>query len=169
MLIVFYYQNKIGGTMQSLKKYGVLAIFCITLLLYGCQVIQVSGRTFRYDSVSIDWGMADKEGKEKVFEEFQVQSEAELLSVLKTKDGRDKRYTTFGTNNQYTTKNDQNEILDSGYYKQDETVITLADTEEGLKEPGAYTLQANDKGYVVTVKINNDYKVFAKYQYKEQE
>lgn len=170
VLMFFVYNLKIiGGTMQRLKKYSIFAIFFITLLLYGCQVIQVSGRTFRYDSVSIDWGMADKEGKEKVFEEFQVQSEAELLSVLKTRNGRDKRYTTFGTNNQYTTKNDQNEILDSGYYKQDETVITLADTEEGLKEPGAYTLQANDKGYIVTVKINNDYKVFAKYQYKEQE
>lgn len=155
--------------MQKLKKFGFVAIFCLTLILYGCQVIQVSGRTFRYDSVTIDWGMADKEGKEKVFEEYQVQNEAELLSVLKTQNGRDKRYTTFGTNNQYTTKNDQNEIIDSGYYKQDESVITLADTEEGLKEAGAFTLQANEKGYVVTVKINNDYKVFAKYQYKEQE
>ena len=60
------------------------------------------------------------------------------------------------------------EVLDSGYYKQDETVITLADTKEGLKESSAYTLQANEKGYIVTIKINNDYKVFAKYQYIEQ-
>ena len=156
--------------MQRLKKVIVLAIFSIfTILLTGCNVLQVSGRTFKYDSVSIDWGMADKEGKNKVFEEFQVKSEAELLAVLKTRNGRDKRFTTFGTNNQYTTKNDQNEILDSGYFKQDETVITLADTEEGLKEVGAYTLQANAKGYIVTIKINNEYKVFAKYQYVEQE
>lgn len=156
--------------MQRLKKTMVLAIFSIfTILLTGCNVLQVSGRTFKYDSVSIDWGMADKEGKSKVFEEFQVKSESELLAVLKTRNGRDKRFTTFGTNNQYTTKNDQNEILDSGYFKQDETVITLADTEEGLKEAGAYTLQANSKGYIVTIKINNEYKVFAKYQYVEQE
>ena len=62
-----------------------------------------------------------------------------------------------------------NEIIDSGYYKQDESVITLADTEEGLSEAGAYTLQANDKGYVVTIKLDNENKIFAKYQYSEQE
>lgn len=155
--------------MQKLKKCSILVILTIFLFtLSGCNTMQVSGKAFKYDSVSIDWGMADKEGKQVVFDEFQVSSEAELLSVLKTRNGRDKRFTTFGTDNKYTTKNDNNEILDSGYYKQDETVITLADTEEGLKEEGAYTLQANEKGYVVTIKINNDYKVFAKYQYVEQ-
>ncbi len=155
--------------MQIIKKTKYLAILLICLLfLTACNTMQVSGKTFKYDSVSIDWGMADNEGKSKVFEEFQVENEAELLSVLKTRNGRNKRFTTFGTDNKYTTKNDNNEVLDSGYYKQDETVITLADTEEGLKESGAYTLQANEKGYVVTIKINNDYKVFAKYQYIEQ-
>lgn len=155
--------------MQKLKKCSILVILTVFLFtLSGCNTMQVSGKAFKYDSVSIDWGMADKEGKQVVFDEFQVSSEAELLSVLKTRNGRDKRFTTFGTDNKYTTKNDNNEILDSGYYKQDETVITLADTEEGLKEEGAYTLQANEKGYVVTIKINNDYKVFAKYQYVEQ-
>ncbi len=155
--------------MHILKKCGILGLFFIIFIISGCSVIQVSGRTFKYDSVSIDWGMADKEGKEIVFAEFQVESEGELLAVLKTRNGRNKRYTTFGTDGKYTTKNDNNEILDSGYFKQDESVITLADTEEGLKEAGAYTLQVNSKGYVVTIKINNDYKVFAKYQYVEQE
>lgn len=156
--------------MQRLKKVICLGVICILgVLLSGCNVLQVSGRTFKYESVSIDWGMADKEGKNAVFAEFQVKNEAELLAVLKTRNGRDKRFTTFGTNNQYTTKNENNEVLDSGYYKQDESVITLADTEEGLKKSGAYTLQANGKGYIVTIKINNEYKVFAKYQYVEQE
>ena len=155
--------------MQIIKKtkYIVVLLVCL-LFLTACNNMQVSGKTFKYDSVSIDWGMANNEGKSKVFEEFQVENEAELLSVLKTKNGRNKRFTTFGTDNKYTTKNDNNEVLDSGYYKQDETVITLADTEEGLKESSAYTLQANEKGYIVTIKINNDYKVFAKYQYIEQ-
>ena len=98
-----------------------------------------------------------------------MESEAELLNVLKTKDNRNSRYTTFGTDNKYTTKNNNNEIIDSGYYKQDESVITLADTEEGLSEAGAYTLQANEKGYVVTIKLDNENKIFAKYQYSEQE
>ena len=155
--------------MQIIKKtkYIVVLLVCL-LFLTACNTMQVSGKTFKYDSVSIDWGMANNEGKSKVFEEFQVENEAELLSVLKTKNGRNKRFTTFGTDNKYTTKNDNNEVLDSGYYKQDETVIPLADTKEGLKESSAYTLQANEKGYIVTIKINNDYKVFAKYQYIEQ-
>ena len=155
--------------MQIIKKtkYIVVLLVCL-LFLTACNTMQVSGKTFKYDSVSIDWGMANNEGKSKVFEEFQVENEAELLSVLKTKNGRNKRFTTFGTDNKYTTKNDNNEVLDSGYYKQDETVITLADTKEGLKESSAYTLQANEKGYIVTIKINNDYKVFAKHQYIEQ-
>ena len=155
--------------MQIIKKtkYIVVLLVCL-LFLTACNTMQVSGKTFKYDSVSIDWGMANNEGKSKVFEEFQVENEAELLSVLKTKNGRNKRFTTFGTDNKYTTKNDNNEVLDSGYYKQDETVITLADTKEGLKESSAYTLKDNEKGYIVTIKINNDYKVFAKYQYIEQ-
>lgn len=155
--------------MQKVKKLGIFGLIMILFAFYGCSVIQVSGRTFKYDSVSIDWGMADKEGKQAVMTEFQVESASELLAVLKTRNGRNKRYTTFGTDGKYTTKNDNNEILDSGYFKQDESVITLADTEEGLKEAGAYTLQVNGKGYIVTIKINNEYKVFAKYQYVEQE
>lgn len=155
--------------MQIKRKASILVLFLMFFLLSGCSVIQVSGKTFKYDSVSIDWGMAQKEDKQKVLEEFQVSKESELLAVLKTRNGRNKRFTTFGTDGKYVTKNDNNEILDSGYYKQDESVITLAETEDGLKEAGAYTLQANAKGYVVTIKINNEYKVFAKYQYVEQE
>lgn len=155
--------------MQIKRKASILVLFLMFFILSGCSVMQVSGKTFKYDSVSIDWGMAEKEDKQKVFEEFQVSKESELLTVLKTRNGRNKRFTTFGTDGKYVTKNDNNEILDSGYYKQDESVITLAETEDGLKDAGAYTLQANAKGYVVTIKINNDYKVFAKYQYVEQE
>ena len=66
-------------------------------------------------------------------------------------------------------KNTDNEILDSGYYKQDESVITLAETKEGLSEAGAYTLQANEKGYIVRIKLNDEWKVFVKYHYTEQE
>lgn len=156
--------------MQSIKKFSILALFSIILLFAtGCSVIQVSGKTFKYDSVTIDWGMATKDDRTKVFQEFQVESEGELLAVLKTRNGRNKRFTTFGTDGKYVTKNDSNEILDNGYYRQDEEVITLAETLEGLKEAGAYTLQANSKGYIVTIKINNDYKVFARYQYSEQD
>lgn len=156
--------------MQKLKKLSIVALFSILLIFTtGCSVTQVSGKTFKYDSVTIDWGMATKEDRTKVYKEFQVESEGELLAVLKTRNGRDKRYTTFGTDGKYVTKNDSNEILDSGYYKQDEEVITLAETIEGLKEAGAYTLQANSKGCIVTIKINNDYKVFARYQYSEQD
>lgn len=155
--------------MQIKRKASILVLFLMFFILSGCSVMQVSGKTFKYDSVSIDWGMAQKEDKQKVLEEFQVSKESELLAVLKTRNGRNKRFTTFGTDGKYVTKNDNNEILDSGYYKQDESVITLAETEDGLKDAGAYTLQANTKGYVVTIKINNEYKVFAKYQYVEQE
>jgi len=139
------------------------------IILTGCGTIQVSGKTFRYSKVSIDWGTATNENKETFFQENQVSNETELLNVLKTRDNRNSRFTTFGTDNKYTTKNSENEIIDSGYYKQDESVITLADTEEGLNEAGAYTLQANDKGYIVTIKLHDEWKIFAKYQYTEQE
>lgn len=155
--------------MQIKRKASILVLFLMFFVLSGCSVMQVSGKTFKYDSVSIDWGMAQKEDKQKVLEEFQVSKESELLTVLKTRNGRNKRFTTFGTDGKYVTKNNNNEILDSGYYKQDESVITLAETEAGLKDASAYTLQSNAKGYVVTIKINNEYKVFAKYQYVEQE
>lgn len=156
-----------------MKKFNIaiLTVFVLIpcLFLIGCGVINISGKTFRYEKVSIDWGLAKDEDKETVFNEYQVSSEAELLNVLKTQSSRNSRFTTFGTDGKYVTKNTDNEILDSGFYKQDETVITLAETEDTLNTEGNYTLQANEKGYVVTVKINDQYKVFAKYQYVEQD
>lgn len=156
--------------MKKTYKISLLLFLIIPcLLLCACGTLNVSGKTFVYEKVTIDWGTATEEDKTALFETYQVENEAELLNVLKTKNNRNSRYTTFGTDNKYTTKNGENEIIDSGYYKQDETVITLADTEEGLNDEGAYTLQANEKGYVVTVKLDNESKIFAKYQYIEQE
>ena len=156
--------------MTNFKKLLISMILLIPMIiLSGCGTIQVSGKTFKYSKVSIDWGPATDENKQTIFEENQVSNETELLNVLKTRDNRNSRITTFGTDNKYTTKNTENEIIDSGYYRQDESVITLADSEEGLSKVGAYTLQANGKGYVVTIKLNDEWKVFAKYQYTEQE
>lgn len=152
-----------------MKKLFLSLLLIPLLFLTACGTITVSGKTFRYEKVSIDWGLATDENKNNLFEEFQVKDEKELLEVLKTRNGRNNRFTTFGTNNEYTTKNSNNEILDSGYYKQDATVITLAESEEGLNDAGAYTLHANEKGYIVTVKLNDEWKIFAKYQYTEQE
>jgi hypothetical protein len=153
---------------KNIKQILLLLIIMPCLLFASCGVINVGGKTFTYSKVSIDWGLAKNEDKEIIFKEYQVSSETELLNVLKTQNNRNSRFTTFGTDGKYVTKNTENEILDSGYYRQDETVITLADTEEELNQAGAYTIQANEKGYVVTVKINDEFKVFAKYQYVEQ-
>ena len=139
------------------------------LFLMGCQTIEVSGKTFKYDSVTIDWGMATTEDKEAFFEENQVENESELLNVLKTRDGRNTIYTTFGTDGKYTIKDSENEVVESGFYKQDESTITIAESENALNETGATTWQANEKGYVITIKLNDEKKIFAKYQYSEQE
>ena len=139
------------------------------LFLMGCQTIEVSGKTFKYDSVTIDWGMATTEDKEAFFEENQVENESELLNVLKTRDGRNTIYTTFGTDGKYTIKDSENEVVESGFYKQDESIITIAESENALNETGATTWQANEKGYVITIKLNDEKKIFAKYQYSEQE
>ena len=156
--------------MKKIIKSLILIILLVPLLcIFGCGTINVSGKTFRYSKVEIDWGLANNEQKEAFFSENQVANEAELRNVLKTRNGRNNRFTTFGTNNQYVTKNADGEILDQGYYKQDETIITLAESEEKLTAPDAYTLQVNDKGYIVTVKLNDEYKIFAKYHYEEQE
>lgn len=147
-------------------------ILCIALLVLSsvffmaCGVIEVRGKTFEYDSVSIDWGLANsEEDKQTIFEEFLVSNENELLNVLKTRNGRNSRTTTFGTDSKYTTINKDNEIIDSGYYKQDDEVITLAETEDGFKDSGNYTLKANEKGYIAVDKINDEFNVFARYQY----
>lgn len=154
---------------KILKTIFSLLIISPLLFVFGCGTMNVSGKTFKYSKVTIDWGIATEENKQAIYEENQVANEDELLNVLKTRSNRNSRFTTFGTDNKYTTKNSENEVIDSGYYKQDETVITLAETESKLSEAGAYTILANDKGYVVTVKLNDEWKVFAKYQYIEQE
>ncbi len=156
-----------------MKKY--LKTIMLTLLLIpcimiaGCGTMNVTGKTFTYGSVSVDWGTASEDDKNALFTEFQVENETELLAVLKTRNNRNGRRTTFGTDGKYTTKDENNEILDSGYYRQEETVITLAETEEGLNAEDAYTLLANEKGYIVTTILDEEKNIFAKYQYVEQE
>ena len=156
-----------------MKKY--LKLFVMTLLLIPCLLLascgtmNVTGKTFTYGSVSVDWGTASEDDKNALFTEFQVENENELLAVLKTRNNRNGRRTTFGTDGKYTTKEENNEILDSGYYRQEETVITLAETEEGLSDENAYTILANEKGYIVTTVLDEEKNIFAKYQYVEQE
>lgn len=156
--------------MKKIKNLLVALVLIIPcLFLIACETIEVSGKTFRYDNVSIDWGMATNDQKDAFFEENQVENEAELLNVLKTRDNRNSIYTTFGTDGKYTIKDSENEVVESGYYKQDESTITIGESEESLNETGATTWQANEKGYVVTIKLDNDLKIFAKYQYSEQD
>ncbi len=150
------------------KTFLILLAILPCLILTACGTITVSGRTFTYGSVEVDWGTASEEDKQSLFTSFQVANESELLAVLKTRNGRNTRFTTFGTDGKYATKNEKNEVLDSGYYKQTESVITLAETEEGLGDENAYTLLANDKGYIVTTMLDDAKKIFAKYQYVEQ-
>ena len=142
-----------------------LLLLLTSLLFMACGVIDVKGKSFRYESVKIDWGMANDEDKQSVFEEFLVSNETELLNVLKTRNSRNQRVTTFGTDGKYKTVNGENQVLDSGYYKQDDDVITLADSEEGLSNEGNFTLKVNEKGYKVSDVINSDLSVFAVYQY----
>lgn len=156
--------------MKKIKNLIIALIICLPcLFLYGCETIEVSGKTFRYDNVTIDWGMAEGEDKETFFNENQVANESELRNVLKSRDNRNSIFTTFGTDGKYTIKNSENEVVETGYYKQDESVITIAESEESLNETGATTWQANDKGYIVTIKLDDELKIFAKYQYSEQD
>lgn len=153
--------------MKKLSKY-ILSIFTIIFfssLMIGCGVIEVRGKTFVYESVTIDWGRAEDEQKEEIFEEFLVSNETELLAVLKTRNQRNSRVTVFGTDGRYTTHNRKGDTLDSGYFKQDNETITLSDTEDGFKEAGNFTLKANSKGYITKDKLNDEYGVFACYQY----
>lgn len=156
--------------MKKFKKLLIALLLCLpSLFLFGCDTIEVSGKTFRYDNVTIDWGMASNDDKEAFFTENQVANESELRNVLKSRDSRNSIYTTFGTDGKYTIKNSENEVIESGYYKQDESVITIAESEESLNETGATTWQANEKGYVVTIKLDDELKIFAKYEYSEQD
>lgn len=154
---------------KYLKLFALSLLLIPCLLLASCGTMDVTGKTFTYGSVSVDWGTASEDDKNALFAEFQVENETELLAVLKTRNNRNGRRTTFGTDGKYTTKNENNEVLDSGYYKQEETVITLAETAEGLTAEDAYTLLANEKGYIVTTVLDEEKNIFAKYQYVEQE
>lgn len=152
--------------MKKLHRYlAMLIVLFSTIVMTGCGVIEVKGKTFVYESVSIDWGRAEDEQKEEIFEEFLVSNETELLAVLKTRNQRNSRVTVFGTDGKYTTHNRNGNTLDSGYYKQDNETITLSDTEDGFSEPGNFTLKANAKGYITKDKLNDEYGVFACYQY----
>ena len=154
---------------KYLKTFMLTLLLIPCMLLASCGTMNVTGKTFTYGSVSVDWGTASEDDKQALFTEFQVENETELLAVLKTRNNRNGRRTTFGTDGKYTTKDENNEILDSGYYRQEETVITLAETEEGLTAEDAYTLLANEKGYIVTTILDEEKNIFAKYQYVEQE
>lgn len=155
-----------------MKKNFLIVFVSIALLgiffLSACGTLQIVGKTFVYDSVSIDWGMAEEKDKQIIYEKYSVNSQSELIEYLKTYKNRNNRVTTFGTDGKYVTKNENNEIIDSGYYRQDDDIITLAETEDGFSENTAYTLDANDKGYVVILNLDDELKVFAKYQYVEQ-
>lgn len=143
----------------------MLSIALCTMYIMGCGVIEVRGKTFVYESVTLDWGRAKEEQKEEIFEEFLVSNETELLTVLRTRNQRNSRVTVFGTDGKYTTHNRNGDILDSGYYKQDNETITLSDTEDGFSDLGNFTMEANKKGYITKDKLNDEYGVFACYQY----
>jgi len=153
--------------MKKINKSIVCALLMLmcTVILTACGMIEVRGKTFEYESVEIDWGMAEEDDKQALFDEYLVSNETELLNVLKTRNNRNQRVTTFGTDSTYTTVNLDNEILDSGYYKQDEDMVTLAETEDGFADDGNYTLKVNDKGYQVSDVLNNELSIFAVYQY----
>ena len=154
--------------MKKTKK-SILSVMLLVLTLVmftACSgVLEVRGKTFVYESVEINWGTANNEDKESIFEEFLVSNENELLAVLKTRNGRNERSTTFGNDSKYTTVNKDNEVLDSGYYKQDSDKVILAETEEQLSQEGNYILKVNEKGYRVSDLINSDLSVYAVYQY----
>ncbi len=135
------------------------------LILASCGTMSVAGKTFRYGGVAIDWGTATDENKTAIYTEYQVENDNELLNVFKTRNNRNNRVTTFGTDGKYSTKNQDNEILDSGYYRQNETQILLAETKDGLDEDSAYKLTANNKGYIVTIVLNAETQTYIKYQY----
>ena len=94
-----------------------------------------------------------------------VSNENELKAVLKTRNGRNERSTTFGTDSTYTTVNKDNEVLDAGYYKQDSDKVVLAETEDKLSQEGNYVIKVNEKGYQVSDVINSEHSVYAVYQY----
>jgi len=154
-----------------MKKIGrsilcTMMLFVMGVMTTACSgVIEVGGKTFVYESVEVNWGTASEADKEDIYEEYLVTNETELLAVLKTRNGRNERTTTFGTDSTYTTVDKDNEILDSGYYKQDNDVVVLSDSEENLSQEGNYTLKVNEKGYQVSDMLNSDLSIYAVYQY----
>ena len=155
--------------MKNLKKLICLFLIVPCILLCACKSIEVNGKTFVFDKVTIDWGLAQSnEEKQVILDKYEVEDKSKLIEYLKKYQDRENRVTTFGVDSKYFTKNGNNEIVDEGYYRQDESVITLADSQDLLDEPGAYTLQANEKGYIVTIKLDDTLKVFARYEYIEQ-
>ncbi len=153
--------------MNKLNKYitGMMVLIFMMLVTACAGVIEVRGKTFVYDSVEINWGTASEDDKNTIYEEFLVSNENELLAVLKTRNGRNERSTTFGTDSSYTTVNKDNEVLDSGFYKQDNDIVILAESEDKLSQEGNYTLKANEKGYQVMDQLNSDLSIYAVYQY----
>lgn len=154
--------------MKKTKKaiLSVMLLILTVIMFTACSgVLEVRGKTFVYESVEINWGTANNEDKESIFEEFLVSNENELLAVLKTRNGRNERTTTFGTDSTYTTVNKDNEVLDSGYYKQDSDKVILAETEEQLSQEGNYILKVNEKGYQVSDLINSELSIYAVYQF----
>lgn len=154
--------------MKKTKKaiLSVMLLILTVIMFTACSgVLEVRGKTFVYESVEINWGTANNEDKESIFEEFLVSNENELLAVLKTRNGRNERTTTFGTDSKYATVNKDNEVLDSGYYKQDSDKVILAETEEQLSQEGNYILKVNEKGYQVSDLINSELSIYAVYQF----
>lgn len=154
--------------MKKTKKAILSAVLLVlTLVMFtACSgVLEVRGKTFVYESVEINWGTASEEDKESIFTEFLVSNENELLAVLKTRNGRNERSTTFGTDSKYTTVNKDNEVLDSGFYKQDSDKVILAESEDKLSQEGNYVLKINEKGYRVSDLLNSELSIYAVYQY----
>ena len=151
--------------LKSLKIHIVGYILVICILLSGCGVIDVAGKTFTYGGVEINWNKASDEIREEVFDLYQVKNEIELKTVLKTSGGRNSRLTTFGTDGKYVTKDTNGNILDSGYYEQSKSYIALSDTIEGLSSEKVYKIYPNEKGYKVRIEIDGEKGIYAEYQY----
>ena len=85
-----------------LITFVTIALFGI-FFLSACGTLQIVGKTFVYDSVSIDWGMAEEKDKQIIYEKYSVNSHSELIEYLKTYKNRNNRVTTFGTDGKYVT------------------------------------------------------------------
>lgn len=152
---------------KSLKMFTISTFSILCIILCGCGVIDVTGKTFAYGGVSINWNNVSDDVKAEIFDIYQVGNEIELKVVLKTAGGRNSRLTTFGTDGKYITKDSLGNILDSGYYEQSEGYIALADTIEELNSEKVYKIYPNEKGYKVRIEIDGEKGIYAEYQYVE--